>query len=53
MPPALRAARLRICRLTRAHVQNAGDGPIANLQAHLENPGEVNGFAYAAKFVPN
>ena len=26
-----------------------GDGPIANLSAHLEDPGTVNGFAYAAK----
>ncbi len=29
-----------------------GDGPIANLNAHLADPGTVNGFAYAGKFVP-
>jgi hypothetical protein len=29
-----------------------GDGPIANLNAHLNDPGTVNGFAYAAKYVP-
>ena len=29
-----------------------GDGPIANLKAHLEDPGTVNGFMYAGKFVP-
>jgi hypothetical protein len=27
-------------------------GPIANLNAHLADPFVSNGFAYAAKFVP-
>ena len=29
-----------------------GEGPIANLNAHLADPATANGFAYAAKFVP-
>jgi hypothetical protein len=29
-----------------------GEGPLANLNAHLADPFVSNGFAYAAKFVP-
>jgi len=29
-----------------------GQGPIANLNAHLSNPGAVNAFNYATKFTP-
>jgi hypothetical protein len=29
-----------------------GEGPIANLASHIEDPGTNNGFAYATKFVP-
>ena len=30
-----------------------GEGPIANLNAHLADPATANGFAYATKFVPS
>ena len=29
-----------------------GEGPIANLQSHLADPGVNNGFAFAGKFAP-
>ena len=29
-----------------------GEGPVANLNAHLADPAVNNGFAYAQKFVP-
>lgn len=29
-----------------------GEGPIANLSAHVNDPGAVNAFAYATKFTP-
>ena len=30
-----------------------GEGPIANLNAHLADPAVANGFAYAQKFAPS
>jgi len=30
-----------------------GEGPIANLNAHLADPSNANGFAYATKFAPS
>ena len=30
-----------------------GEGPIANLNAHIADPVTANGFAYATKFVPS
>jgi hypothetical protein len=29
-----------------------GQGPVANLEAHLSDPGAINGFANATKFSP-
>ena len=29
-----------------------GNGPIANLDAHLANPGAANAWAFASKYVP-
>jgi hypothetical protein len=29
-----------------------GEGPVANLTAHVADPGKVNAFAYATKFTP-
>jgi hypothetical protein len=46
-------SRIAPClRKTLYSLLGVSQGPIANLKAHLEDPGTVNGFMYAGKFVP-